>query len=123
MKKLVIVLVLMLAGSAFAAQNKNASSSKKPKAPAVDCSKTDDATITKNVQDKLPATPSLKDEKITVETTGGVVKLTGTLTSGRKKGFASITAKRVPCVKSVDNQLTYTKAAPKTATKNKNKNT
>ena len=117
---LVTVVVLLLVSSAFATQNKNA----KPKAPKpapVDCSTVDDATLAANVKDKLSKTPSLKDATIDVTASGGTVTLKGSLSKPQLKGVATNQAKRVPCVKKVDNQITVPKAPPKTA-KNNNGN-
>ena len=120
MKKILIVLLsLLLVSSAFAGQNSNTKTAKKPKAEKaapVDCATVDDATITANVKDKLSKTPSLKDATINVDTREGVVTLTGMVKMGRNKGLATLQTKRVACVKKVDNQLGVEQ------TKNKNSN-
>jgi hyperosmotically inducible protein len=121
MKRLLItVLTLICASSVVWSQNANTKTSK-AKAIAVDCSNTTDGQITESVKAKLAGTASLKAEPITVTTSGGVVTLTGTV-KGNHKGLASLQAKRVPCVKKVDNQLTVEKAKP-TEPKPKSKKT
>jgi osmotically-inducible protein OsmY len=90
---------------------------KKP--PAVDCSKMTDDQITAAVKDKLAKTPSLKDATINVATSAGVVTLTGKVKTGALKGVATNAAKRVPCVKKVDNKC---ETEPKPAPMPKNKN-
>ncbi len=113
MKRLLItLLILILASSVVWAQNKNAKPAK-AKPAAVDCSTTTDAQITENVKAKFAATASLKDQTIDVATSGGVVTLTGSVKKGNHKGLATLQAKRVPCVKKVDNQITVEGAAPK----------
>jgi osmotically-inducible protein OsmY len=118
MKRITVVLVLLLlAGSAFATQNSNKKPATKP--PAVDCSKMTDDQITAAVKDKLAKTPSLKDATINVATSAGVVTLTGKVKTGALKGVATNAAKRVPCVKKVDNKC---ETEPKPAPMPKNKN-
>jgi osmotically-inducible protein OsmY len=104
-KMLAVLLSLILVSGAFAAQNSNSKTTKRPKAAPVDCSTVDDAAITANVKDKLSKTASLKDATINVETKAGVVTLTGMVKMGRNKGLATLQTKRVACVKSVQNQL------------------
>lgn len=140
MKKITAVLiVLLLAATAFAAQNSNSKSAKTSntkssntkataKKPAADCSGMSDAQITAAVKEKLSKTPSLKDASIDVATNAGVVTLTGKLKTGGLKGVATNQAKRAStCVKKVDNKIEVESkaapsknAAPKPA---KNKNT
>ena len=122
MKRILIsALALFLTSSAVWAQNKNAKPAK-TKPAAVDCATTTDAQITENVKAKLAATATLKDETINVVTSGGVVTLSGSV-KGNHKGLASLQARRVPCVKKVDNQITVEGAAPKnTNSKRKTKN-
>ncbi len=74
----------------------------------------DDSSITAEVKAKILATASLKDEKIEVSTTEGVVTLTGTVKTPQAKGTATKIAKAVKGVKSVDNKLIIEKAAKKT---------
>jgi osmotically-inducible protein OsmY len=108
---LIAVLVVMLGAAAVWAQNKNTKPAK-AKAPAVDCSTATDAKITEEVKAKLQ-TPSLKALTINVSTNAGAVTLTGSAKTGTQKGTATRQAKRVPCVKSVNNQMTVEGAAPK----------
>ena len=113
MKRILITaLALTLASGAVWAQNKNAKPAKTNPA-AVDCSTTTDAQITENVKAKFAGTASLKDQTINVATSGGVVTLTGSVKKGNQKGLATLQAKRIPCVKKVDNQITMEGAAPK----------
>lgn len=122
MKRILIsALALFLTSSAVWAQNKNAKPAK-TKPAAVDCATTTDAQITENVKAKLAATATLKDQAINVATSGGVVTLTGSV-KGNHKGLASLQARRVPCVKKVNNQITVEGGAPKnTNSKRKTKN-
>lgn len=105
----VVLLVLLLAGVAFAAQNKNAGGKEpkaaKTKAPAADCSKMTDDQITAAVKDKLAKTPSLKDSGINAATTAGTVTLTGKVKTSQLKGVATRQARSVACVKKVDNKI------------------
>ena len=117
---LIVVLAVMLGASFVSAQNKNAKPAK-AKATAPDCSTATDAKITEDVKAKLQ-TPSLKDLTINVNTSAGVVTLTGSAKTGTQKGTATRQAKRVPCVKSVDNKMTVEGAAPKKPAKAKNSN-
>ena len=123
MKRMLIVLLsLVLTGSAFATQNSNKNATMKPKAEKaapVDCATVDDAAITANVKDKLSKTASLKDASINVDTKGGVVTLTGMVRMGRNKGLATLQTRRVACVKKVDNQLSVEQSKDK-AMKNNN---
>jgi osmotically-inducible protein OsmY len=123
MKRILIsALALFLTSSAVWAQNKNAKPAK-TKPAAVDCATTTDGQITENVKAKLAATATLKDQAINVATSGGIVTLTGSVKKGNHKGLASLQARRVPCVKKVDNQITVEGAAPKnTNSKRKTKN-
>lgn len=121
MKRILItVLAVMLGAASVSAQNKNAKPAKS-NAPTVDCSTVTDAKITESVRAKLQ-TPSLKDLTINVSTSAGVVSLTGSAKTGTQKGTATRQAKRVPCVKSVDNQMTVEDASPKKPHKAKNSN-
>ena len=122
MKRILIsALALFLTSSAVWAQNKNAKPAK-TKPAAVDCATITDAQITESVKARFAATATLKDETINVATSGGVVTLSGSV-KGNHKGLASLQARRVPCVKKVDNQITVEGAAPKnTNSKRKTKN-
>lgn len=73
----------------------------------------DDSAITADVKLKLSDTPSLKDSKIEVSTTGGVVTLKGEVKNKQVKGAATKAVKSVKGVKSVDNQLTIAPPAKK----------
>jgi osmotically-inducible protein OsmY len=118
----IVLLSLVFVSSAFAFQDSDTKTAKKPKAEKaapVDCVTVDDAAITANVKDKLSKTASLKDATINVDTKGGVVTLTGMVKMGRNKGLATMQAKRVPCVKKVDNQLSVEPSKDK-AMKNNN---
>jgi osmotically-inducible protein OsmY len=121
MKRIIIsVLVLSLATSLVWAQNKNAKPAKAK--AAVDCSKTDDAKITTDVNARLAAAASLKDLAIDVTTSASVVTLKGMAKKPTQKGTATRVAKAVACVKKVDNQMTVEGAAPKKPAKAKNAN-
>ena len=121
MKRILIaVLAVTLGAAAVSAQNKNAKPLKE-KAPAADCAGATDAKITDEVKGKLQ-TPSLKDLTINVKTSAGAVTLTGSAQTGTQKGTATRQANRVPCVKTVDNQMTVEGAAPKKPSKAKNSN-
>ncbi len=73
----------------------------------------DDTAITADVKLKISNTASLKDSKIEVSTTGGVVTLTGEVKNAQTKGVATKVVKSVKGVKSVENKLTIAKAAKK----------
>ncbi|MFP5263389.1 MAG: BON domain-containing protein [Blastocatellia bacterium] len=122
MKRILIVLLsLMLVSSASASQDGKGGTATKPragKAAPVDCTAVDDATITAGVKDKLSHTASLKDATINVDTKAGVVTLTGMVKMGRNKGLATLQAKRVACVKKVDNQLSVEHGKDKPAKNN-----
>ncbi len=64
-----------------------------------------DATLAKDVKDKLAATESLKDSKIDAEAKDGVVTLKGSTKTGQLKGVATNVVKSVKGVKKVENQL------------------
>ncbi len=120
MKRLAVILFFCLAmvSIAYGQSLKDFSSSVKDKATtaAKDTAKAaaDDSSITAEVKAKLLATPSLKDEKIEVSTTEGLVTLTGTVKTQQAKVVAAKIAKAVKGVKSVDNKLAVEKAAKKT---------
>lgn len=125
MKRILIVLLsVMLVTSAFASQDGKAKPATKPKvgkAAPVDCTTVDDAAITSSVKDKLSKTASLKDATINVHTKAGVVTLTGMVKMGRNKGLATMQAKRVACVKKVDNQLSVERSKDKPMKNNNTK--
>jgi osmotically-inducible protein OsmY len=121
MKRILIsVLAVMLGAAAISAQNKNTKPSK-TKAPAADCSAVSDARITEDVKAKLQ-TPSLKELTINVNTTAGAVTITGSAKTATQRGTATRQAKRVSCVKSVDNKMTIEGETPKKSRKAKNSN-
>jgi hyperosmotically inducible protein len=70
----------------------------------------DDATTTAMVKSKLLADPNVKGLKISVETTGDVVTLTGKVGSAEQKQLAEKLAKNTGDVKSVKNQLVIDKS-------------
>jgi hyperosmotically inducible protein len=104
-------LFVLLSIAVVAAQDSASAPRKQQSKPAVDCSSTNDANITEDVKTRLAKAASLKDMAITVSTNSGVVTLTGTVKTGRNKGTASLVARRAPCVKRVDNQLTVESAS------------
>lgn len=121
MKRIVVtLLIVMLGTAAVLAQNKNTKSTK-PKAPAADCSTATDARITEDVKAKLQ-TPSLKELTINVNTSAGTVTLTGSAKTATQRGTATRQAKRVPCIKDVDNKMTVEGESPKKSHKAKNSN-
>lgn len=111
MKRTAILLgiFVFIVSSAFAAQESMAPATKKqpakPKA-TVDCSRVDDAALAASVKEKLANTPSLKEFQLTATAKDGVITLTGSVKKPTNKGLASAQSKRIPCVKSVDNQIT-----------------
>ena len=129
----VVVLTLVVGVSALAVQNSNSKRTKKSSdsaTAAADCTAMTDAAITAAVKEKLSNTASVKDANLDVSTSAGVVTLTGKLKTGALKGVATTQAKRVPCVKRVENKCEVEdKTAPASRSKNssskstKNKNT
>lgn len=98
--------------SAFVPRNSNKSSGQtgdkktaaKPK--AVGCSKADDAALADQVRDRLSKNNTLRDEKeITVEVSGRVATLTGTVKVRSHKLTAATETKRVRCIKRVENLI------------------
>ena len=121
MKRILIsLLVLTLACSTALAQNSNAKPAKPAKTKKTTCSETTDAQITDNVKAKLAATPSLKDQNISVSTNARAVTLTGKVKNSSVKGVATRMARSVACVKKVDNQLEAEKKATPPKATNKN---
>lgn len=110
MRRLILaVLSLMVATSAFALQESSrmkTTASRSEMTTTVDCSTIADSTISSNVKASLAKAPSLKDSTIDVTTSAGVVTLKGMVKKAGLKGVATRMAKRVDCVKKVDNQLT-----------------
>jgi len=121
MKRLVmgLVLCLVMVSFAFGQNVKDVTSAVKDRATGVAKEKAvavvDDSAITADVKVKLATAPSLKDAKISVSTTGGVVTLAGAVKNKQVKGVATKMTKSVKGVKSVDNQLTIEKPVKKTA--------
>jgi hypothetical protein len=116
-----VVFLLLCVNSVFSIQGTQLPPTKKApvQKSTVDCSKVDDATLTANVKIKLANTPSLKDASINVIVKDNTVTLTGSVKKPTNKGLATLQAKRVPCVKKVDNQVTVegktvTEKKPKT---------
>ena len=66
----------------------------------------DDSGITTKVKSKLAADTRTSAIKISVETTNGVVALTGTVPTETEKSAAETIAKSTEGVKSVDNRIT-----------------
>ncbi|MDD4615854.1 MAG: BON domain-containing protein [Alphaproteobacteria bacterium] len=66
----------------------------------------DDSAITAKVKAALLADSKLKSTGISVETTQGVVRLTGTVDTEAQKTEAARVAKKVNGVRSVENELT-----------------
>ena|SRR2546426_674344 len=73
--------------------------------PRQDCSQVADATLVARVKDALSKTRSLRGLEIGVEVKDGVVTLTGTRVSRRKRRTAGRVARGVSCVKHVVNLL------------------
>jgi hyperosmotically inducible periplasmic protein len=69
----------------------------------------DDATTTAMVKTKLLADPNVKGLKISVETTGDVVTLTGKVGSAEQKQLAEKLAQNTSDVKKVKNELVIDK--------------
>jgi osmotically-inducible protein OsmY len=119
MKKLFIAVIVCLAmvSLSYGQDVKDITSGAKERATAVAKERAtavvDDSSITAEVKVKLSDAPSLKDAKIEVSTTGGVVSLKGTVKSKQAKGAATKIAKAVKGVKSVENKLTIEKPVKK----------
>lgn len=64
-----------------------------------------DSAITAKIKSKLAATQGLTTFQIHVNTTNGVVTLTGTVKSNEEKELAGNTARETDGVKGVDNKL------------------
>ena len=109
---LVVVLVFMsIVG--LAVQESRSAAKKTTAKESVDCSMVDDQKLTANVKDKFASTKSLKEANLGVAARTGKVTLTGKVQKGVTKGLATRQAKRVPCVKDVDNQITVETTATK----------
>lgn len=114
----VAMLFLLMASIAYGQVAKDVPSAVKERAAGVAKEQAtkvvDDTAITAEVKTKLAGAPSLKDAKIEVSTTDGVVTLTGTVKSKQAKGVATKMAKSVKGVKLVNNELTIEKPVKKT---------
>jgi hyperosmotically inducible protein len=117
MKRTVLVFVLCLVMVSFAYAQKDVTSALKERATNVATEKAtavvDDSAITAEVKLRMADTPSLKEANVSVQTTDGVVTLTGTVKNKQVKGVATKVAKKVKGVKSVNNQLAIEKPAKK----------
>jgi osmotically-inducible protein OsmY len=89
----IIVVLLIVAGIA---QNQKLANASQP---------ADDAAIQKCVSDKFAASPSLKDQGLSVSVSGGVATLSGKAKNSGSKGAATNIAKSCGA-KSVTNQIT-----------------
>lgn len=106
MKTRAILLGVAFALAAFISSSPaRAAKSKAHKKAAVSTAKVDDATVTKNVEARLAKTKSLKGLSIHVQTSSGVVTLTGTVPKWWQKSVATRETKMVAGVKKVDDQL------------------
>jgi osmotically-inducible protein OsmY len=110
MKHLVtlVVCLFLFTNSALSFQGATPAPSKKQpaaKKEVIDCASVNDTTLTATVKDKLANTPSLKDATINVTAKDGTITLTGSVKKPTNKGLATLQAKRVSCVKKIDNQL------------------
>lgn len=115
MKKVLLSLGLVVGLSAALCAappaDKSAAPAKVEKTAAAAVPAVDDATLVKQVKEKLASTPSLKDVPINVTAKSGVVTLEGKVKNSGTKGTATRMAKSVPGVKQVNNQLEIEKAA------------
>lgn len=112
MKRLLLAVFLCLFStvSPAIAQDGSPKPSGKSGPEQVDCSGVDDPGITSNVKERIAKSPALKDAGIGVDTRNGVVTLTGKVKTGGLKGVATRLARRVNCVRKVENQLTVEQA-------------
>ena len=108
MKRLLLAVFLCLFStvSLAIAQDGSSKPSGKSGSEQVDCSSVDDPGITSSVKERIAKSPALKDAGIGVDTRNGVVTLTGKVKTGGLKGVATRLARRVNCVRKVENQLT-----------------
>jgi len=111
MKRLIITVICFLAmvSVAYGQAVKDITVGTKERAAGVAAEKAtvvaDDVSITAEVKIRLSDAPSLKDAKIDVSTTNGVVTLTGAVKTKQAKGAATKMSRAVKGVKSVDNRL------------------
>src|SRR5215469_15516872 len=82
-------------------------------AVGVGCSKTpDDAQVTQQVQSKLNADSGLQGKGVNVQTSAGVVTLSGTVDNDNERTAAARYASEVPGVKQVVNNLEVGSGSP-----------
>jgi hypothetical protein len=82
-------------------------------AVGVGCSKTpDDGQVTNQVQSKLNGDSGLQGKSLTVQTSAGVVTLSGNVDNDAERAAAARYASEVPGVKQVVNNLQVASAAP-----------
>ena len=82
-------------------------------AVGVGCSKTpDDGQVTQQIQSKMNADSGLQGKPVTVQTSAGVVTLSGTVDNDNQRTAAARYASEVPGVKQVVNNLQVGSAAP-----------
>ncbi len=67
----------------------------------------DDSAITQDVQARLQADPTASGAKIGVATNGGIVSLTGAVTTDAVRDSAERVARDTPGVRSVDNNVRF----------------
>jgi hyperosmotically inducible periplasmic protein len=116
MKRLILVVIFFIAMVSIA-YGQDVASALKDKATVIAKEQAtvmaDDTAITAEVKIKLSKAPSLKDVKIEVSTTEGVVTLTGNVKTKQAKGAATKIAKAVKGVTSVDNNISIEKPVKK----------
>ena len=100
----VIIAAMFAAGCAGMTGSSNQSKSSQTSA----ANATDDSSISSKAKSALQADPDLKNFKIDVSTSAGVVKIKGDIKSFALRRKAEDLIKAVPGVKSVDNQLLIT---------------
>ena len=119
MKRLALALIfcLVMASVAYGDDLKDVTASVKGRVTttAKDTAKAvvDDSSITAEVKARISTAASLKDEKIKVSTTEGVVTLMGTVKTKQAKGAATKIVKAVKGVKSLNNKLAIEKPVKK----------
>ncbi len=115
MKKMLCVLtcVIFLSGVGFSSQDAKGTAKKPSNKETVDCSQINDVQLTAKVKEKFANTKGLKDVNLGVAAQNGSLTLTGKVQKGTTKGLATRQAKRVPCVKGVENQIIVESTATK----------
>ena len=82
-------------------------------AASLACTKTpDDSQLTSQIQSRINEDSGLQGKPITVETSGGVVTLSGTVDNEAQRTAAARYASAIPGIKQVVNNLQTTAAAP-----------